>query len=39
MHYPDDGLAIIVLANQDYAAMPMREWLQALLEASLGAGA
>jgi CubicO group peptidase (beta-lactamase class C family) len=38
MHYPDDGLVIIVLANQDNAATPMREWLHALLEASLGAG-
>lgn len=38
MHHPDDGLVIIVLANQDHAAMPMREWLHALLEASLGAG-
>lgn len=34
MHYPDDGLAIIVLANQDHAATPMREWLHALLDAS-----
>jgi CubicO group peptidase (beta-lactamase class C family) len=39
MHYPDDGLVIIVLANQDHAATPMREWLHALLEASSGAGA
>jgi CubicO group peptidase (beta-lactamase class C family) len=38
MYYPDDGLVIIVLANQDNAAMPMREWLHALLHASLGAG-
>lgn len=38
MHYPDDGLVIIVLANQDHAAMPMRAWLSALLDASLGAG-
>ncbi len=38
MHHPDDGLAIIVLANQDGAATPMREWLHALLEASLSAG-
>lgn len=36
MHHPDDGLVIIVLANQDNAAMPMREWLHALLAASLG---
>ncbi len=35
LHYPDDGLAIIVLANQDNAATAMREWLHALLEASL----
>jgi CubicO group peptidase (beta-lactamase class C family) len=35
MVHPDDGLVIIVLANQDNAAMPMREWLHALLEASL----
>ncbi len=36
MHHPDDGLVIIVLANQDRAATPMREWLHALLAASLG---
>lgn len=36
MHHPDDGLVIIVLANRDHAAMAMREWLHALLEASLG---
>lgn len=35
LHYPDDGVAIIVLANQDNAAEAMREWLQALVEASL----
>jgi len=35
MHHPDDGLVIIVLANQDNAAMPLREWLHALIEASL----
>jgi CubicO group peptidase (beta-lactamase class C family) len=35
LHYPDDGLVIIVLANQDNAAMAMREWLHALVEASL----
>lgn len=35
MVHPDDGLTIIVLANQDNAAAPMREWLHALLEASL----
>lgn len=38
MHHPDDGLVIVVLANQDQAAMPMREWLHALLGASLGPG-
>jgi CubicO group peptidase (beta-lactamase class C family) len=36
LHYPDDGLAIVVLANQDNAAMAMREWLHAQVEASLG---
>lgn len=35
LHYPDDELAIIVLANQDNAAAAMREWLHALVEASL----
>ncbi len=35
LHYPADGLVIIVLANQDHAATTMREWLHALLEASL----
>lgn len=35
LHYPDDGLAIVVLANQDQAAEPMREWLQAQVEAAL----
>jgi CubicO group peptidase (beta-lactamase class C family) len=35
MHYPESDLVIVVLANQDNAAMAMREWLQALLEASL----
>ena len=35
LHYPDDGVAIIVLANQDNAAGAMREWLHALIEASL----
>lgn len=35
LHYPDDGLVIIVLANQDRAAMAMREWLHALVLASL----
>lgn len=38
MHDPDEGLAIIVLANQDQAAMPMRQWLHALLDASLATG-
>ena len=31
----DDGLVIIVLANQDFAAEAMHEWLQAQVEASL----
>jgi len=35
MHYPEDGLTIIVLANQDNAAEGMREWLHAQVEASL----
>lgn len=35
MHYPDDGLVIVVLANQDHAAEGMREWLHAQVEASL----
>ncbi len=35
LHYPDDGLVIIVLANQDHAAEAMREWLHAQVEASL----
>jgi CubicO group peptidase (beta-lactamase class C family) len=35
LHYPEDGLVIIVLANQDNAAMAMREWVHALVEASL----
>lgn len=35
LHYPDHGLAIVVLANQDHAAEPMREWLQAQVEAAL----
>jgi CubicO group peptidase (beta-lactamase class C family) len=33
MHFPESDLVIIVLANQDNAAMAMQEWLQALLEA------
>lgn len=36
LHYPDDGLVIVVLANQDHAATLMREWLHAQVEASLG---
>jgi CubicO group peptidase (beta-lactamase class C family) len=35
LHYPDDGLVIIVLANQDRAATAMREWLHAQVVASL----
>ncbi|WP_188664526.1 serine hydrolase domain-containing protein [Arenimonas soli] len=35
IHYPDDDLVIIVLANQDHAAEGMREWLHAQVEASL----
>jgi CubicO group peptidase (beta-lactamase class C family) len=35
MHYPEDGLVMVVLANQDHAADGMREWLQAQVEASL----
>lgn len=35
MHYPDDGLVIIVLSNQDQGAEAMQEWLQAQVEASL----
>jgi CubicO group peptidase (beta-lactamase class C family) len=34
-HYPDDNLTVIVLANQDHAAMPIAEWLNALLAVSL----
>jgi CubicO group peptidase (beta-lactamase class C family) len=34
--YPDDGLVIIVLANQHQAATAMREWLHAQVLASLG---
>lgn len=37
MYYPAEALVIIVLANQDNAASAMREWLHALLEASLPA--
>ncbi|MGQ3054100.1 MAG: serine hydrolase domain-containing protein [Roseateles sp.] len=37
LFYPDDGLVIAVLANQDHAATAMREWLSALVEASLPA--
>lgn len=35
MHYPDDGLVMIVLANQDRGAEGLREWLHAQVEASL----
>ena len=35
MHYPEDGLVIVVLANQDHAAEGLREWLHAQVEASL----
>lgn len=35
LYYPDDGLVIIVLANQDHAAHAIREWLHALVVASL----
>jgi len=35
LYYPEDGLVIIVLANQDKAAEVMREWLHAQVEASL----
>lgn len=35
IHYPDDGLVIVVLANQDRAAEGLREWLHAQVEASL----
>ncbi|MBX3725106.1 MAG: beta-lactamase family protein [Xanthomonadales bacterium] len=35
MHYPDDGLAIVVLANQDQGAEAISEWLQAQVEAAL----
>ena len=35
MHYPDDGLVVIVLSNQDQGAEAMQEWLQAQVEASL----
>lgn len=37
LYYPDEGLVIIVLANQDNAARPLREWLHALVEASIPA--
>ncbi len=39
IHHPDDGLVIIVLANQDRAATPVREWLHAQVLASLGENA
>lgn len=35
LYYPDERLSIIVLANQDNAARPLREWLHALVEASI----
>lgn len=35
LHYPANGLVIIVLANQDRAATAIREWLHALVETSL----
>jgi CubicO group peptidase (beta-lactamase class C family) len=35
IHYPEDDLVIIVLANQDHAAEGLREWLHAQVEASL----
>lgn len=31
LYYPDDGLVIVVLANQDRAATAVREWLHAQL--------
>lgn len=34
LYYPDDGLVIIVLANQDRAATAIREWLHAQVPAS-----
>lgn len=33
--YPEDGLTVVVLANQDNGAMALSEWLNALLAASL----
>jgi CubicO group peptidase (beta-lactamase class C family) len=35
VHYPDDGLVMIVLANQDHGAEALSEWLRAQVEASL----
>lgn len=35
VHYPDDGLVLIVLSNLDRGAEAMQEWLQAQVEASL----
>ncbi len=35
LHYPAEDMVIIVLANQDNAAMAMREWLHALVEISI----
>lgn len=37
-YYPDDNLVVIVLANQDRAAMAIGEWLNALVAVSLGSG-
>ncbi|MFO7550145.1 MAG: serine hydrolase domain-containing protein [Haliea sp.] len=34
LYYPEDGLVIIVLANQDRAATAVREWLHAQVVAS-----
>jgi CubicO group peptidase (beta-lactamase class C family) len=35
-YYPADELVVVVLANQDHAAMAIGEWLNALVAASLG---
>lgn len=35
IHYPDDGLVLVVLANQDHGAEGLGEWLRAQVEASL----
>jgi CubicO group peptidase (beta-lactamase class C family) len=34
-YYPDDALVVVVLANQDHAAMAIGEWLNALVAVSL----